>query len=196
MTSTGQLAGTIVWEVKQTKTWSDSWIDKLKNDQRDISGECAAIVTNVMPKGVVRLGLMEGVWITDAATVPGLAHALRTQVIQLCAARAAASGKGEKMEILYQYLTGTQFRQRVEAMVEDYQAMQSALEQEKRAFQKIWATREKQIGRIMRNTVGIYGDVQGIVGLTLQSIPSLELPQLTDVEPAEVGLPDRVIAEE
>ncbi len=179
VTFSGQTAGTIIWETKRTKNWSDSWIEKLKDDQRAISAEFSVIITQVMPKDMVGLGCMEGVWVVDYSTFRGIAVALRSQLIQLFNARAMAVGKGEKLDFLYDYLTGTQFKQRIEAIVESFQTMQVDLEKEKRAIQKSWAAREQQIGRVISSTVGLYGDIQGIVGNSLPRIAQLEL---ADVE--------------
>lgn len=175
MTSSGQNAGTIIWETKRTKAWSDGWVTKLKEDQRAISAECAVIVTQVLPKGECHLALVDGVWAVDYRTTAGIAHALRGQLLQVYQARAMAAGKDEKLDFLYGYLTGTQFKQRVEAIVEAFQSMKSELEKEKRAYQRIWATREQQIDRVLSSTVGMYGDIQGIIGTSLPRIQRLEL---------------------
>jgi hypothetical protein len=175
ITSSGQHAGTIIWETKRTKAWSDGWIDKLKDDQRAISAEFAVIVTQVMPKDASHLVQVEGVWIVDFMTFLGIAVALRSNLIQLFQARAVVAGKGEKMEFLYNYLTGTQFKQRIETIVESFRTMQEDLEKEKRTIQKAWAVREQQLARVLTSTVGMYGDIQGIVGASLPKIASLEL---------------------
>ena len=177
ITPSGQTAGTLVWEMKQTKTWSDGWIEKLKDDQRAITAEFAIIVSSIMPKGISHLGQLDGVWITDLSTAAGLAYALRSQTIQLFHARNMAAGKSEKMEFIYHYLTGTQFRQRVEAIVESFEGMKEDLEKEKRAILKAWAVREQQITRMISSTVGMVGDIQGIVGTSFPKIPSLEFDQ-------------------
>ncbi len=175
----GQVAGQIVWEMKRTRTWSDGWIEKLKEDQRALRAEFAVIVTQTMPKDARGLCLIDGVWVTEFSSAMGLGHALRGQLIQLFHMQNAASGKGEKMELLYNYLTGVSFRQRVEAIVEAFQAMQADLDREKRAFQKMWASREQQLGRVLNNTAGMYGDIQGIVGASLPKIDTLELEAAT-----------------
>lgn len=172
--SLGQHAGTIIWETKRTKSWSDGWVEKLKEDQRAISAEFAVIVTQVMPKDVNNLGQINGVWVVDYRTYHGIAIALRSNLIQLFQARSAVAGKGEKMDFLYNYLTGTQFKQRVEAIVEAFRSMQIDLDKEKRVIQKNWSAREQQISKVLISTVGMYGDVQGIVGASLPKIAALE----------------------
>ena len=175
ITSSGQHAGTVIWETKRTKSWSDGWIDKLKDDQRAISAEFAVIVTQVLPKDVTHLALVDGVWVVDFMTFRGIAVALRSSLLQLFQARAVAVGKGEKMDFLYNYLTGTQFKQRLETIVESFRTMQEDLDREKRTIQKTWAAREQQLARVLTSTVGMYGDIQGIVGASLPKIASLEL---------------------
>jgi hypothetical protein len=175
ITSSGQHAGTVIWETKRTKSWIDGWIDKLKDDQRAISAEFAVIVTQALPKDVPHLALVDGVWVVDFLTFQGIAVALRSNLLQLFQARAVAVGKGEKMDFVYNYLTGTQFKQRIETIVEAFRTMQEDLDKEKRIIQKTWAAREQQLARVVTSTVGMYGDIQGIVGASLPKIASLEL---------------------
>jgi hypothetical protein len=187
ITQTGQVAGAILWETKRTRNWSDGWITKLKEDQRAACAELAVIVTQALPKGVAHLALIDGVWVCDVATAPGLATALRAHLLQVQVAKSAAAGKGEKMELVYQYLTGTQFKQRVEAMVETFRAMQEHLLKERRVIEKSWALREKQLSTMVSNMVGMYGDIQGFVGASLPKIEAMELEQLgvsAEAEPA------------
>ena len=174
-TKQGQDAGVIIWETKRTKTWSDSWLDKTKEDQRTISAEFAVIVTQNLPKGVSNLAEIDGVWVSDFASYAGLGVALRSHVLQLNIARTASVGKEEKLDYLYGYLTGTQFKQRVEAIVDSFRTMQDELNREKTATLKIWASRQKQIERVLTSTVGMYGDIQGIIGTSLPRIASIEL---------------------
>ena len=175
ITTSGQHVGTIIWETKRTKSWSDSWITKLKDDQRAISAEQAIIVTQALPKDASSPCLIDGIWVADYFTFKGIAVAIRSTLIQVYQAKAVAISKGEKLDFLYSYLTGTQFKQRVEAIVESFKSMQVDLEKEKRAIQKSWATREQQINRVLLSTAGMYGDIQGIVGISLPKIESLEL---------------------
>lgn len=171
----GRVCGTIAWEVKNTKNWSDGWLAKLREDQRELKADVAVVVTRVLPPEVGRFGVLDGAWVSDHASIPGLATALRVALIQVARERAAAEGRGTKMECLYGYLTGTEFRQRVEAVVEAFVAMQQDLDRERRAAEASWAKREKQIGKAIANIAGMYGDMQGIVGSTLPTLPHLEL---------------------
>ena len=174
---TGRYCGSIVWETKRTKAWSGGWIQKLKDDQRELRAEVAAIVTEVLPKDVNGFGCVSGVWVLGYSLVGGVASALRHGLLDVAQTILARRGKEEETELLYSYLSGPQFRQRVEAIVETFSAMKEELDKEKRAINKIWAKREKQIERVIGNTVGMYGDLEGII--SLPQIESLELKALT-----------------
>lgn len=167
--------GRIVWETKNTRHWQPAWLDKLKGDQRASGASLAVLVSVALPEGIHEFGQLDGVWIASVRAWPALAVALREQLIQVAFAHAAAEGKQEKMELLYRYLAGDQFRARVEAIVEAFTGLQDQLNRERRAMEKIWREREKQIERVVTNTVGMYGEVRGIVGASLPDIPALAL---------------------
>ncbi len=171
----GQHCGTIVWETKRTRAWSDGWISKLKDDQREIKAEIAVIVTETMPKDAGSFVQIEGVWVTTFSLAGSLAEVLRTGLMQVFQAKLSAVGKNEKMEVLYNYLSGPEFKQKVEAIVETFKSMKEDLDKEKRSITKIWAQRGKQIERVIMNTAGMYGDMQGIIGASLPQIKMLEL---------------------
>lgn len=175
----GQPCGTILWETKRTKNWSDSWLSKLRDDQRISKAEIAVIVSHALPKGIETFELVEGVWITHPRAIIPVAIALRHLLIEVNCARQASEGRQTKTEMIYQYLTGPRFRHRVEAIVESFSSMQEDLNKEKKAIIKQWAKREEQIDRVMQATVGMYGDLQGIAGRTLQEIEGLELRALS-----------------
>jgi hypothetical protein len=177
----GQLCGTILWESKRTKNWSDGWIQKLKDDQREVKANIAVIVSAVLPKDMRYIGNSEGVWITEFSTAMGLASVLRTNIIEVARTMNAMAGKNEKMESLYNYLSGREFSQRIEAIIESFSAMNEDLEAEKRAMVKIWEKRKKQIDRVIQNTSGMRGELEGIMGNALPPVQILELP-LDDVE--------------
>ena len=181
----GRYCGTIVWESKHTKAWNDSWLSKLKDDQRDVKAEIAVLVTETLPKGVESFAQIEGVWVTSYLLSSPLSSVLRASLIELAQHKLSIIGKNEKMDVLYNYLSGPEFRQRIEAIVESFKSMKEDLDQEKRATMKIWAKREKQIERIVNNTAGMYGDIQGIIGASLPQIKSLELTN--GFEPPEIG---------
>ncbi|MDK2744012.1 MAG: DUF2130 domain-containing protein [Nitrospira sp.] len=176
--SSGQPCGTIIWESKRTKNWSDGWLAKLREDQRAAKAEIAVIVSHSLPKEVETFGVVENVWVTHPKTVLPLAYTLRHTLIEVASARQASEGQQTKTEMIYQYLTGPRFRHRVEAIVEAFSTMQEDLDKERKAIIKQWAKREEQIDRVMQATAGMYGDLQGIAGKTIQEIEGLELRAL------------------
>jgi len=173
-----QPSGTILWEFKRTKNWSDSWLVKLRDDQRTAKAEIAVIVSQVLPKGVETFDLVEGIWVTHPRAALPVAMILRQSLLELALARQANQGQQTKTDMVYQYLTGPRFRLRVEAIVEAFSTMQEELDREKRVIMKQWAKRGEQIERVMGATVGMYGDLQGIAGKSLQEIEGLELKSL------------------
>ncbi len=186
----GQLCGTILWESKRTKNWSDGWLVKLRDDQRTAKADIAIIVSQTLPKDVESFDLVDGIWVTNAKSVFSLAVALRHSLIELASARQALDGQQTKTEMVYQYLTGPRFRHRVEAIVEAFSSMQEDLDREKKAITKQWAKREEQIERVMQATVGMYGDLQAIAGKSLQEIEGLELTALESENPVQQLLPE------
>ena len=180
----GARAGSLLWESKNAKNWSEAWIAKLRADQRAMNADVAVLVTSNLPKGCSRFALIEGVLVTDLACAAPLATVVRANLAQMVQARSAAIHKEEKLELLYRYLSGIAFRQRVEAMVEGFARMREDLEQERRASERMWARRVKQIEAVTFNICGMYGDLQGLVP-ALPSIARLELPEPEDeAEPA------------
>lgn len=180
----GSPSGKILWESKRTKNWSDGWLVKLREDQRAAKAECAVIVSQVLPKGVDDFAPIDGVWVVHPRSAISLALALRHGLIEVSLARQASAGQETKMELVYQYLTGPRFRLRIEAIVEAFSSMKEDLIKEKKVIQAQWAKREIQIERVMQSTVGMYGDLQGIAGKSLQeieglSLAALEEPQIT-----------------
>lgn len=174
-TKAGVECGKIIWESKKTKSWTEGWIKKLKEDQRSVKADIAVIVSSVLPEGVTGIVLRDGVWICDIKLAISIATAIRQTLELVCREKTMSVGKNEKMEILYSYLTGTEFKQRIEAIVEAFSGMNDSLKKERIAYEKIWSEREKQIQKVIKNTVGIYGDLNGVV--QLQKIESLELPE-------------------
>jgi len=170
-----QACGTIVWETKNTRRWQPAWLDKLKADQRAVGAGIAVVISTALPEGIVEFGRVDGVWVAGLRAWPALAVALREQLIAVAFAHAAAEGKQEKMEFLYRYLAGDQFCSRIEAMVEAFTALQSGLNRERAAMERIWKEREKQIDRVLANTAGMYGEVRGILGSSVPPVPALEL---------------------
>jgi len=175
---TGQPCGSILWETKRTRNWSDAWLAKLREDQRNAKAEVAVLVSQTLPKGVDAFDVIDGIWVTSPRAALPVATALRHTLLQVNMVRAVSEGQQTKTEMVYQYLTGPRFRHRVEAIVEAFSSMQEDLDKERKVIMKQWAKREEQIERVMGATVGMYGDLQGIAGKSLQEIEGLELKTL------------------
>ena len=176
----GQPCGTILWESKRTKNWSEGWLPKLREDQRAAKAEIAVILSQVLPKDVETFGLVDQVWVAHPKVALPVAVALRQTLIEIASARQASEGQQTKKEMVYQYLTGPRFRHRIQAIVEAFSSMREDLDRERKAITKQWSKREEQIDRVMQATVGMYGDLQGIAGKTLQEIEGLEFQGLLD----------------
>ncbi|HEX5473357.1 MAG TPA: DUF2130 domain-containing protein [Vicinamibacterales bacterium] len=170
----GGRCGSVLWECKNTKHWSEAWIPKLKTDQRACRADVAVLVTAALPKACTRFTLIDGVIVAEFACAGAVAALVRAQLVQLSQARVAANTKEEKLELLYRYLSGIEFRQRVEAVVEAFANMRHELEQERRAAERQWSRRAKQLEAVTFNISGMYGDLQGLVALPPMQM--LELP--------------------
>jgi hypothetical protein len=182
VSSSGADCGSIVWEAKHTKGWSEPWIQKLKEDQRKVGSEIAVIASDVLPKDAKDFEFREGVWITDYKLSVPLASTLRDQLIKVAVIKQSSIGKNQKLEVLYAYLSSTEFRHKIEAIVEAFKGMKEDLEKEKMIMAKAWAKREKQIQQVTLNTVGMYGDLEGLLGSAIQPIPALEASEEPDEE--------------
>lgn len=174
----GQWCGSILWESKRTKNWSDGWLAKLRGDQRTAKAEIAVLVSSTLPKEIETFGQIDGVWITEPRLALPLVIALRQSLIEIASTRQIQEGQETKMELVYQYLTGPRFKHRIEAIVEKFSDMQADLDRERKAMTRLWAKREMQIQGVIESTVGMYGDLQGIAGRALPAIEGLELPML------------------
>ena len=170
-----QNCGTIYYESKRTKAFGGDWIEKFKADIREKDANVGVLVTEAMPTGMSRMGLVDGVWVCTFAEFKGLSLVLRESVIQISHAVATQENRGDKMEMLYDFLTSNEFRLQIEAIVEGFTQMQTDLESEKRAMQGIWKKREKQIQKVLLNTTNMYSSVRGIAGSAIQAVPQLEL---------------------
>jgi hypothetical protein len=178
ISQTGQQCGTILWESKRTKNWSDGWLTKLREDQRTAKAEISVLVSQVLPKGIEAFDFIDGVWVASPRAALPVATVLRHSLLQISMARQVNDGQQTKTEMVYQYLTGPRFRLRVEAIVEAFSSMKDDLDKERKAIMKQWAKRDEQIERVMGATVGMYGDLQGIAGKSIQEIEGLELSTL------------------
>ena len=176
----GRRCGAILWECKNARNWSEGWLAKLKEDQRTLRADVAVLVTASLPKGCTHFSVIAGVVVTSFACAAAVASLVRAQLLQLAQTRSAVVTKDQKLELLYRYLSGVEFRQRVEAIVEAFEKMRDDLNQERRAAERQFAKRVKQIESVALNIAGMYGDLQGLLP-TLPAITRLELPE-PDVE--------------
>lgn len=176
--ASGQVCGTILWETKRTRTWSDGWLNKLKGDKRAAKADLALIVSHALPKEIETFGHMDGVWVTGPKCAVPLATSLRESLILMSSVRAAGEGQQTKSALMYEYLIGPRFRHRIEAVVEKFSEMQDDLASERKATMKRWAKREQQLHTVLDSTAGLYGDLQGIAGRSMLEIEALEMPLL------------------
>ena len=172
--SSGLICGKIIYESKRTKGWSNNWVDKLKADKRNTGADVAILVTQTFPKDMDRFGEKEGIWICNFSEVSGVAHLLRSSIIKINDIQKAQEGKGDKMQMLYDFLTGNEFRGQMEAIVEGFMAMKQSISKERIQMEKIWKEREKQIEKVLISTSGMYGSVKGIAGASIGDIPLLD----------------------
>lgn len=172
--SAGQACGTIIWELKRTKNWSDAWLGKLRDDQRRAKADVALLVSVAKPKDLQLFDFRDGVWVSEVRCSIPVAMTIRESLIALATARQTTTGLTTKTELIYQYLTGPRFRHHVEAIVEKFTEMQDDLEKERRTLMRLWAKREEQIRTVLDATAGMYGDLQGIAGKSLEEIEGLE----------------------
>ncbi len=166
--------GKIIFESKRAKAWSNNWTEKLRNDMRNKQADIAVLVTQVYPRNMEVFGEKEGIWICSFKEVTGLTAALRTAIVRIAEAKKTEENKGEKMQTLYNYLTGLEFRQQMEAIVEGFISLKDSIIREKLQMEKIWREREKQLEKVLINTAGMYGAIKGIAGASVTSIPLLE----------------------
>ncbi len=179
-TRTEQNCGKIYYESKRTKDFQPSWLEKFKNDIRDKGANIGVLVTEVMPSDMDRMGLKDGIWICNYDEFKGLCNVLRESIVQVSLAISSQENKGDKMHMLYDYLTSNQFRMQIEAIVEGFTSMKTALDSEKRAMQRIWKEREKQIEKVTANTIDMHASIKGIAGNAIQSVKALELPGMDE----------------
>jgi hypothetical protein len=172
--SAGTVCGKIIYESKRTKAWSNNWLDKLKNDKRNRAADAAILVTQAFPKDINRFGEKDGIWLCGFTEVNSVAHLIRNGIIKVYEANKAQEGKGDKMQMLYDYLTGNEFRGQVEAIMEGFMAMKQGITKERIQMEKIWKEREKQLEKVLISTSGMYGSVKGIAGASIGDIPLLD----------------------
>lgn len=170
----GAECGKIIFESKRTKTFNNVWIEKLKSDMRNKQADVAILVTQVYPREMTCFGEKDGVWICSFSEVIALTNALRHTIIRIAETKKAEENKGEKMQMLYGYLTGIEFRQQIETIVEGFLSMKNSISRERVQMEKLWKEREKQLEKVLLSTSGMYGSIKGIAGTSIGNIPLLE----------------------
>ena len=171
---TGKECGKIIYESKRTKAWSNSWIDKLKADMRSRGADVAILVTQTFPKDMERFGERDGIWICSFTEVASVSALIRNGVLKIYEIQRSEENKGDKMQMLYNYLTGVEFRGQVEAIAEGFIAMKNSITRERMQMEKMWKEREKQLEKVLLSTSGLYGSVKGIAGASVGDIPLLD----------------------
>jgi hypothetical protein len=179
--SSGKECGKIIYESKRTKTWHNNWVDKLKADMRSKGADVAILVTQVFPKEMDRFGERDGVWICSFTEVGSVAHLLRNGIVKINEVIKSQENKGDKMQMLYDYLTGNEFRGQMEAIVEGFMAMKNSISKERVQMEKLWKEREKQLEKVLLSTSGMYGSVKGIAGASVADIPLLDGSDAVDL---------------
>jgi len=177
-----QQCGVLLWESKRTKNWSDGWLAKLRNDQRAARADFAILVSRALPKDVVAFDFIEGVWVVEPRCAIAVAIAMRQSLIEIALVRQTNLGQSTKMGMVYEYLTGPRFRAHVESIVEKFTEMETDLAKERKTMTRLWAKREEQIRGVIESTAGMYGDLQGIAGKSLNEIEGLQVNMLSDGE--------------
>ncbi|BCD67354.1 DUF2130 domain-containing protein [Nitratiruptor sp. YY09-18] len=172
--------GKIYYESKRTKEFQKGWIEKLKTDMRQIGADIGVIVTEAMPKDMERMGLIDGIWICSFEEFKALSFILRQHIIQLALTTRSMQNRSDKMSLLYRYLTSNEFKMQIEAIVEGFTQMQEDLDKEKRAMQRLWKQREKQLQKVLDSTISLYGSIKGIAGNAIGHIELLSLPYEED----------------
>jgi len=187
---TGLDCGMILWESKRTRHWSKEWLPKLRDDLRMVGASRSVIVSEQLPEHIRHFGQIDGVWVASWACVHPVAVMLRESLIGVAKSRRALDGQHGKMELVYNYLTGQEFCNRVSGIAEAFATMRQDLEREKQVFQTQWNKRAKQLERVLLNTTGLYGDLQGIIGSTLPEIRGMGLSALDEGPNGAKALPE------
>ena len=178
--SSGIECGKIIYESKRTKTWNHSWVDKLKTDMRSRGADIAILVTQSFPKDMERFGERDGIWVCNFTEVRSVSHLLRASILKIYEIQKREENKGDKMQLLYNYLTGNEFKGQVEAIVEGFMAMKQGIMKERIQMEKMWKEREKQLEKVLISTSGMYGSVKGIAGASIGDIPLLDGNDITN----------------
>ncbi|WFU65806.1 DUF2130 domain-containing protein [Bradyrhizobium brasilense] len=176
----GSPAGIILWELKNTKNWSDSWLPKLRDNKRAAKADVALIISTALPKGVETFDLIDGVYVAHPRCAIPVALTLRQGLLEATNARTSQAGQQSKAEQVYQYLTGARFKQRVEAIVERFRDMRDDIDKERKFMMKAWAKREAQVNMMIESTAGMVGDLHGIMGQAMPEIGTIDEPPMLE----------------
>jgi hypothetical protein len=179
LSPSGQQCGSLLWESKRTKNWSDSWLGKLRKDQRTAKADLAVLVSRTLPKEIVGFDFVDGVWVVEPRYAVPVAIALRQSLIEIATVRQTNLGYSTKLGMVYEYLTGPRFRAHVESIVEKFTEMEQDLAKERKTMIRLWAKREGQIRGVIESTASMYGDLQGIAGKGLNEIEGLQMAMLS-----------------
>jgi len=178
-----QNCGTICYESKNTKAWSDGWINKLKQDMLSVNADIGVLVTSVYPRDMRRMGFVDGIWICSLDEFKGSVSLLRESLIRIHQVAQREENKADKMSLLYNYMTGNEFSMQMSAIVDGFMKMQEELDKERRSLMASWKRRQRTIDGVLANTTEIYGSLQGIAGSSaIVHIEALELPEESDDE--------------
>ncbi len=170
--------GKICYESKNTKNWSNEWISKLKQDMLKVNADIGVLVTSVYPSGMDKMGFVDGIWVCSLSEFKGIVPLLRESLIKVAKLSKTQENRGDKMAMLYSYLTGNEFAMQLKAIVDGFIAMQNELDKEKRSLMASWKRRQKLIDSVLENTTQMYGSLQGIAGSgAIAHIKALEMPE-------------------
>lgn len=188
--STGKKTGSIIWEFKNTKSFSNEWITKLKKDQQQANADVAVLVTRTLPKDVQEVEMIDGVLVVSFSVAIPVSAILRKSIEDLSYSQLVTQGQDEKMRLIYGYLTGSQFKTKIKAIVSAFKSLKEDIETEKRAYNRIWAKREKLLDHVIDSASSMYGDIEGIAGSAAPRIEELEMPQFAQIEEAKETVAD------
>ncbi len=177
-----QNCGLLCYESKNAKTWSDGWINKLKQDMLKVHADIGILVTTVMPHGMERMGFVDGVWVCSLEEFKGSSSLLRESLIRIHKSMKKEENKSDKMTLLYNYLGSNEFSMQLNAIVDGFVKMQEELDKERRSLMASWKRRQKLIDGVLMHTTEMYGSLQGIAGNSIAHITALELPYIDEEE--------------
>jgi hypothetical protein len=181
-----QNCGIICYESKNTKAWSDGWIAKLKQDMLKVNADLGVLVTSVYPNDMDRMGFVDGIWVCSLDEFKGSVSLLRESLIRVHKSVQREENRGDKMTLLYNYLTGNEFQLQLKSIVDGFMTMQTELDKERRSLMASWKRRQKLIDGVLQNTTEMYGSLQGIAGAgAIAHIEALELPEVIEREEDE-----------